>query len=99
MAQDGVATRIDNGAKERVPYKWKVLFIVAISTVNSTLDSTVLNISLPTIARNFHTDPATVLWVSVIYLLVSSGLMLPFGQLGDTIGVKTKQVRGRLTTS
>ncbi len=74
--------------QERVPYKWVALMIVAISTLNGTLDAHVLNIALPTIAKNLHTDPSTVLWVSVIYLLVSSGLMLTFGQIGDLVGRK-----------
>jgi MFS family permease len=38
-----------------------------------TLDSTIVNIALPTISQAFHVPAGTVSWVATIYLLVMAG--------------------------
>jgi len=45
-----------------------------------------LNAILPFVARSFGVDLPTVQWVVLAYLIVSSGLLLAFGRLGDMIG-------------
>jgi len=45
-----------------------------------------LNAILPFIARAFDVDLPTIQWVVLAYLIVSSGLLLAFGRLGDMIG-------------
>jgi len=69
-------------------YKWLALLTVSIGSFMSTLDSSIVNISFPRLTEVFHTDPSVVLWVSVAYLLVSVGLMLSVGRLGDVFGRK-----------
>ncbi len=54
----------------------------------ATLDASVINIAFPQLTRVFRTDLATVMWVTVAYILVSSGMMLAFGKLSDSIGRK-----------
>lgn len=71
-----------------LPYKWKALLTVAFGTMLATLDASVINIAFPQLTRVFHTDLTTVMWVSVAYILVSSGTMLAFGKLSDSIGRK-----------
>ncbi len=49
-----LATTVETTSEERkVPNKWAVLAILAIGIFMATLDSSIVNISLPTIARYF----------------------------------------------
>jgi EmrB/QacA subfamily drug resistance transporter len=65
-----------------------VLGIIAFAAFMASLDSTIVNISLPTIAANFEVDISLVSWVVMAYLLVLAGLLLVFGRLGDMIGFR-----------
>ncbi|MDA1096460.1 MAG: MFS transporter [Chloroflexi bacterium] len=69
-------------------YKWLVLATIGLGVLTSTVDGSIVNIALPTLAEEFNTDAGTILWVSVSFLLASIGLMLTLGSLGDSIGRK-----------
>jgi EmrB/QacA subfamily drug resistance transporter len=75
-------------------YKWLALFTVSLGTFMATLDSSIVNIALPQLAEVFDTEPSVVLWVTVAYLLVSVGLTLTLGRLGDALGRKRIYVTG-----
>ena len=77
-----------------IPYKWLVLLTVAIGTFMGTLDASIVNISFPRLTQVFETEPSVVMWVSVAYLLVSVGLMLTLGRIGDTFGRKRVYILG-----
>ncbi len=69
--------------------KWAVLFIVAVGVFMTTLDSSIVNISLPTIARAFGVPlSGTVEWVIIAYLVVVAGVLLTTGRLANMIGRK-----------
>jgi len=65
-----------------------VIFILALSSFMASLDSTIVNISLPSIAESFAVPMSQVSWVAMSYLLVLSGLLLVFGKLGDMKGFR-----------
>jgi EmrB/QacA subfamily drug resistance transporter len=65
-----------------------ILFILALSSFMASLDGTIVNISLPTIAEAFRVPMSIVSWVAMSYLLVLSGFLLVFGKLGDTKGFR-----------
>lgn len=65
-----------------------VLFILSLSSFMASLDATIVNISLPTIAESFQVPINTVSWVAMSYLLVLSGFLLVFGRLGDMKGFR-----------
>ncbi len=67
-------------------YKWKALLTVAMGTMMATMDVSITTIAFPELTRVFQTDLATVMWVVVAYILVSSSLMLVFGKISDFIG-------------
>src|SRR3989338_385675 len=54
----------------------------------ATMDSSAVNVSLPTIARLYQASLNDVEWVIVSYLLTMAALLLPFGRLGDQWGRK-----------
>jgi EmrB/QacA subfamily drug resistance transporter len=67
---------------------WKVVMVATIGPFMAQLDSTVVNVSLSTIARVFDSPVATVQWIVSGYLLAMT-LMLPLnGWLVDRIGAK-----------
>ena len=69
--------------------KWTVLAIVAVGVFMATLDSSIVNISLPAIARHFVRPlGAAVEWVVIAYLVVIAALLLTVGRLADMIGQK-----------
>jgi EmrB/QacA subfamily drug resistance transporter len=71
------------------PKKWAVLGLVAVGTFMTTLDGSIVNISLPAIARTFHTPfSGPVEWVIIAYLVVIAATLLTFGRLSDLIGRK-----------
>jgi EmrB/QacA subfamily drug resistance transporter len=53
-----------------------------------TLDSTITNIALPTITKDFSTTLATSNWISTIYVLVISVFMIPAAKVADQLGRK-----------
>ena len=69
-----------------LPYKWKALLTVAMGTMMATMDASITTIAFPELTRAFKTDLATVMWVAVAYILVSSSLMLIFGKISDSMG-------------
>jgi EmrB/QacA subfamily drug resistance transporter len=69
-----------------MPKKWWVLVSVACGTFMATLDSSIVNIALPTLTKSLGTDLYQIKWVVTIYFLVITCLLLPFGRLSDQYG-------------
>ncbi|MFZ6029307.1 MAG: MFS transporter [Chloroflexota bacterium] len=74
--------------------KWFILTAVGIGTFMTALDSSVVNVILPTIREALGSDFASTEWVVTIYLLVLSGLLLSFGRLGDLFGHRRVYLAG-----
>ncbi len=82
------------GKNRVIEYKWLALLTVALGSFMATLDSSIVNISFPRLAKIFETEPSVVLWVTVAYLLVSTGFMLIMGKIGDIFGRKKVYILG-----
>src|SRR3972149_4535101 len=52
----------------------------------SSMQGSALNAILPFVARSLEVDLPTIQWVVLVYLIVSTGLLLAFGRLGDMSG-------------
>ena len=74
--------------------KWYVMAAVAMGIFLATIDSSIVNLALPTLVREFHTDFPTVQWVILGYLLGLTALMLSVGRLADIRGKKPLYVAG-----
>ena len=74
--------------------RWTVLIAVGTGSLMSGLDSSIVNVVLPVVARAFQSDVATVEWVITAYLLVTSGLLMTFGRLGDMRGHRSVYLWG-----
>ncbi len=59
-----------------------------------TIDFSIVNISFPILTKVFDTELSIALWVTVAYLLVSTGLMLIIGRIGDIFSRKKVYLLG-----
>jgi EmrB/QacA subfamily drug resistance transporter len=76
--------------------RWWGLAAIALSMVVVGLDTTVLNVALPTLATDLGASTGELQWVVDSYVLVLAALMLPVGALGDRHGRRTGLVAGLL---
>jgi EmrB/QacA subfamily drug resistance transporter len=62
-----------------------ILLTVCLGAFMATLDTSIVNIALPQIARDFHCSLVQISWVMLIYLLMNVSLLLSSGRLGDLL--------------
>jgi EmrB/QacA subfamily drug resistance transporter len=65
-----------------------MLGVLSLSLLLLEIDSTILNVALPTLQREFNATGASVQWLVDSYLLVFAGLLLFMGGLADRFGRK-----------
>ena len=75
-------------------HKWMTLVVVNIATFLAPLDTGIVALVLPNIARDFNTGIEIAIWVSVIYLIVLTTFMTSFGRFSDIHGRKKYFVIG-----
>ncbi|PKM76412.1 MAG: MFS transporter [Firmicutes bacterium HGW-Firmicutes-15] len=75
-------------------YRWYVFATVSIGTFMSTLDSSIVNVALPTISGQFHAELSLLQWTVTAYLLAITSLLPVFGRLADMFGRKRIYVSG-----
>ncbi|MGO9310771.1 MAG: DHA2 family efflux MFS transporter permease subunit, partial [Spirochaetia bacterium] len=82
-------TALQGDPPERPMSHWLAPVLVAlIGAFMSILDSSIVNVAIPTIMGVFNVGTTDVQWVSTIYML-SLGVVIPFsGWLGDRLGFK-----------
>lgn len=68
--------------------------MVAVGVFMSTLDGSIVNIALPAMMKDLHAPLSTIEWITMIYLLTVSSLLLSFGRLSDIKGRKWVYSRG-----
>ena len=76
--------------------RWWALVPIALSMVVVGLDTTVLNVALPTLAVDLGAGTSDLQWVVDSYVLVLAALMLPIGALGDRYGRRRWLIGGLL---
>ena len=81
-ARDGALPATDAGAYPR----WRVFPPLALGTIMATLDISVVNIALPTLARAFRVPLTTIEWVVLAYVVTITGLLLTLGRVADVVG-------------
>ena len=80
--------------KNEFAYKWQILCAVMSGGFMASVDSSVVNLILPTLVKYFHSDFSNIQWVVVSYLLTVAALILTMGRLGDIIGKKRVYLSG-----
>jgi len=75
-------------------YKWWVLSCTSLGMLLATVNSGTLIIALPDLERELHTTLLQLVWVILVYMIVSTVLVLTAGRLSDLFGRKTAYVLG-----
>jgi EmrB/QacA subfamily drug resistance transporter len=74
--------------------RWIALAFMGISLLIISLDNTVLNLALPSIAKDLHSTGSQLQWIVDSYVLAIAGLLLMVGYLGDRLGRKPTLMAG-----
>lgn len=69
-------------------YKYVVALVAVIGMFMELLDSTVVNVAIPVLAKDFHATTTTIEWVITGYLLSLAVFIPVSGWAGDTFGTK-----------
>ena len=74
--------------------KWYVMAAVIMGTFLATIDGSIVNVSLPVMVTELHSNFVTMQWVILAYLVTVTTLMLSIGRLADMIGKKPLYTAG-----
>lgn len=68
--------------------RWYGILFLNVSLLMISLDNTIMNVALPTLARRFAASATELQWMVDAYILVFASLLLSMGAIGDRIGRK-----------
>src|SRR5207247_3170740 len=71
---------------ERDRTRWIALVVLCVGMLMIILDSTIVNVALPSIQGDLGFSQSSLAWVVNAYLIAFGGLLLLAGRLGDLIG-------------
>src|SRR5690242_13247183 len=77
-----IALTTDHDAGKR----WLALIVLCLGVLMIVLDSTVVNVALPSIRQDLKFTEASLVWVVNAYMLTFGGCLLLGGRLGDIYG-------------
>jgi EmrB/QacA subfamily drug resistance transporter len=66
--------------------RWRAFALLAVAYFTTTIDLTIVNVSLPTIGRDLHFTAASLQWVATAYALTYGGFLLLGGRAADLVG-------------
>jgi EmrB/QacA subfamily drug resistance transporter len=66
--------------------RWYALFVLCLGTLMIVLDTTIVNVALPSIRKDLGFSATSLAWVVNAYLLTFGGFLLLGGRLGDLYG-------------
>src|SRR5436189_392475 len=66
--------------------RWFALYVLCLGSLMIVLDTTIVNVALPSIRTDLHFSQTSLAWVVNAYLLTYGGFLLLGGRLGDLFG-------------
>ena len=66
--------------------RWTAFYVLCLGTLMVVLDTTIVNVALPSIRDSLGFSPASLAWVINAYMLTFGGFLLFGGRLGDLFG-------------
>jgi EmrB/QacA subfamily drug resistance transporter len=79
---------INADISEEKSFKKSVLLISTFAAFLTPFLTSAVNLALPSIGKDLHTNAISLSWVISSFILTSAIFLLPFGRLGDIIGRK-----------
>jgi len=87
VAPTSVAPRAAQAqVRPRVPNRWATLAVLCLSLLVIVVDTTIVNVALPTLARQLHATTSGLQWIVDAYTLAFASLLLLAGALADRYG-------------
>src|SRR5689334_6325127 len=86
--------RAGDGDQALDPRRWLTLGILIMTVMLIALDTSVLNVSIPTILRELDTTVPALQWVITGYSLTFATLLIIGGRLGDIFGHRRMFILG-----
>ncbi len=77
---------VKSEARSESRQRWLALFVLCGGTLMIVLDSTIVNVALPSVREDLGFSEASLAWVVNAYLLTFGGFLLLGGRLGDIYG-------------
>jgi EmrB/QacA subfamily drug resistance transporter len=68
--------------------RWIALIVVCLAMLMNALDSSIVNVALPSIQKDLNFSQANLTWVIDAYLITFGSFLLMAGRLGDLVGRK-----------
>jgi len=66
--------------------RWLALIVLCLGDLMTVLDTTVVNVALPSIQADLRFSQTSLVWVMNAYMLTFGGFLLLGGRLGDLFG-------------
>jgi EmrB/QacA subfamily drug resistance transporter len=66
--------------------RWTALAVLCVAELLVSIDNTIVNVALPSLARQLSASTSGLQWIVDAYTLVFTGLLLAAGHLGDRVG-------------
>ena len=63
-----------------------ILSVLVISVLMASIDSTIVLLAFPAITQSLHSNLSTIIWVILIYLLITAVAATQLGRIGDIFG-------------
>ena len=76
------------------PRRWQILGVICLALFVIVMDNLIVNVALPTLARELGAGTSSLQWIVDAYTLVFAGLLLAAGGLGDRFGRKGALILG-----
>ena len=89
--------RIATRPTDSHPHRWRILGVLILSLLVTSIDHTIINIALPPMAVDLGASAADLQWVVDSYTLVFAGLLLIAGAAGDRFGRRSALNAGLVT--
>jgi EmrB/QacA subfamily drug resistance transporter len=87
----------DSVAHASHPNRWRVLVVLVLALLVTSIDHTIINVALPRLVSELGADSAGLQWIVAAYTVVFAGLLLTAGSLGDRLGRRHALVAGITT--
>ncbi len=73
---------------------WIILIVLALGFFMILLDTTIVNVAIPSIIDGLHASLDQILWILNAYILVYAVLLITAGRMGDMLGPKKLFISG-----
>src|SRR3546814_20133208 len=70
------------------PRRYVAIAAVSLGTILTIVDGSIVNVALPTLARDLHVDPASAVLVVTVYQFVLMAAVLPLSALSHRFGYR-----------